>query len=416
MRLSCDDYIVSSSECFTIHSKSCKTTISLVSDHLWYFWYNSHRGSSYELVLHDLHSDQLDLSVASPTLLLSNTTLLFSANDAELSVCFSSITYSSHFSLIHSSLNYDVGFVWINSSTLPSDSTYDLTIPLSTASTVSISFLAAGSLDVSINHNDASRNVKPGISTISLDSTFTLLLSSYSSTLPPFFLLQWSPTPSSKSVWISWLLFFILTLPFLFVILYVVRHLFSKHQEAESVITQRSSLPSPPPLPLYYQPSSDQTSSDTTTLQPLPSLSVGSMADLQFSPMSAPGDLTLPIPPHRRAWSTLPTLSAVSHPLSKSQLSYISSPIDFEGLLAKKAQQVVPEELICPISLEVPSSPVILNDGYIYERKLIEEWLDKCDISPMTGLPMSDINMVTSWPVRNLCREWREKLAVKKEL
>lgn len=42
------------------------------------------------------------------------------------------------------------------------------------------------------------------------------------------------------------------------------------------------------------------------------------------------------------------------------------------------------DDFICPISGEVFAEPVMLADGYLYERDLITEWLEKHDTSPMT--------------------------------
>ena len=57
---------------------------------------------------------------------------------------------------------------------------------------------------------------------------------------------------------------------------------------------------------------------------------------------------------------------------------------------AKKdgALVTVADELICPISQELPVDPVMALDGKIYERASIERWLKKHKRSPLTGLAM----------------------------
>ena len=44
-----------------------------------------------------------------------------------------------------------------------------------------------------------------------------------------------------------------------------------------------------------------------------------------------------------------------------------------------------PDEFLCPISYEVMTDPVILEDGHTYDRTSIEAWLARSDMSPMTN-------------------------------
>eukprot|EP00951_Prasinocladus_malaysianus_P000556 scaffold4089_cov26-Prasinocladus_malaysianus.AAC.5 len=46
------------------------------------------------------------------------------------------------------------------------------------------------------------------------------------------------------------------------------------------------------------------------------------------------------------------------------------------------------QELTCPILLEVMTDPVQAEDGFLYERSVIEEHLIRRETSPMTNLPM----------------------------
>ena len=47
------------------------------------------------------------------------------------------------------------------------------------------------------------------------------------------------------------------------------------------------------------------------------------------------------------------------------------------------------EYLLCPISHEVMTEPVVAGDGHTYERKNIEEWLRRSNaVSPLTNQPM----------------------------
>jgi len=46
------------------------------------------------------------------------------------------------------------------------------------------------------------------------------------------------------------------------------------------------------------------------------------------------------------------------------------------------------DELICPISHDLPLHPVFAEDGFVYERKCIKQWLKKKRTSPRTNRPI----------------------------
>ena len=45
-------------------------------------------------------------------------------------------------------------------------------------------------------------------------------------------------------------------------------------------------------------------------------------------------------------------------------------------------------EFLCPITQELPIDPVIAEDGRVYERSAIVEWLERNEKSPHTNEPM----------------------------
>eukprot|EP01063_Lacrimia_lanifica_P023458 TRINITY_DN3099_c0_g2_i1.p1 TRINITY_DN3099_c0_g2~~TRINITY_DN3099_c0_g2_i1.p1 ORF type:complete len:752 (+),score=111.10 TRINITY_DN3099_c0_g2_i1:140-2395(+) len=49
----------------------------------------------------------------------------------------------------------------------------------------------------------------------------------------------------------------------------------------------------------------------------------------------------------------------------------------------------LPKRMVCPITHRIMKEPTIVPDGYSYERKAIETWLQKHSTSPMTNLPMA---------------------------
>ena len=64
---------------------------------------------------------------------------------------------------------------------------------------------------------------------------------------------------------------------------------------------------------------------------------------------------------------------------------------DATGQELRKTKSAVNEafaELVCPITFSLPVDPVIAEDGQVYERSAIEEWLKQQRKSPVTNLAM----------------------------
>ena len=55
----------------------------------------------------------------------------------------------------------------------------------------------------------------------------------------------------------------------------------------------------------------------------------------------------------------------------------------------------IADEYLCPITQELPIDPVMAEDGRIYERLAIMEWLGRNRQSPITREPMG-INLIRS--------------------
>jgi TPR repeat protein len=60
-------------------------------------------------------------------------------------------------------------------------------------------------------------------------------------------------------------------------------------------------------------------------------------------------------------------------------------------------------ELVCPITFSLPVDPVIAEDGKVYERSAIEEWLEKQHKSPVTNLAMGS-KLLPALQVKNMIR------------
>ena len=56
--------------------------------------------------------------------------------------------------------------------------------------------------------------------------------------------------------------------------------------------------------------------------------------------------------------------------------------------LMKTTVDLIVDEYLCPITQELPIDPVTAEDGRVYERSAIEEWLATNEKSPHTNEPM----------------------------
>ena len=94
-------------------------------------------------------------------------------------------------------------------------------------------------------------------------------------------------------------------------------------------------------------------------------------------------------PPAHPVFRTEPVASplaqSISSVLSPPQSSTTASP---QKEIARQCENLE-SSFRCPITQETMKDPVIAKDGQTYERKAIEEWFEKSDSSPMTGLPIA---------------------------
>ncbi|XP_007038299.2 PREDICTED: U-box domain-containing protein 35 [Theobroma cacao] len=74
-----------------------------------------------------------------------------------------------------------------------------------------------------------------------------------------------------------------------------------------------------------------------------------------------------------------------------------------------KVQSAPPNHFICPILKEVMDDPCVAADGYTYDRKAIEKWLDGNDKSPMTNLPLLNKNLLPNYNLLSAIVEWKSR-------
>ncbi|GER56422.1 U-box domain-containing family protein [Striga asiatica] len=109
-----------------------------------------------------------------------------------------------------------------------------------------------------------------------------------------------------------------------------------------------------------------------------------------------------------------PTLQGnASCPFFDRQLSKLSS-FNFKPNLRRSGQMPVPpEELRCPISLQLMYDPVIIASGQTYERVCIEKWFDDGhQTCPKTQQQLPHLSLTSNYCVKGLVGGWCEQNGV----
>lgn len=73
---------------------------------------------------------------------------------------------------------------------------------------------------------------------------------------------------------------------------------------------------------------------------------------------------------------------------------------------------MVPDEFICPLTLEVFEDPIMTRTGLSFERKAILEWVvgEGRTTCPITRTPLVPSMMVSNVALRLRIRQWRHEL------
>ena len=74
----------------------------------------------------------------------------------------------------------------------------------------------------------------------------------------------------------------------------------------------------------------------------------------------------------------------------------------------ERGHGIRPENLCCPISMEIMEQPVLAADGFTYDRHAIEAWLARGKTtSPTTGAPLAHV-LTPSRIVKSMIAEYKE--------
>ncbi|KAI3459958.1 hypothetical protein Pfo_016621 [Paulownia fortunei] len=83
---------------------------------------------------------------------------------------------------------------------------------------------------------------------------------------------------------------------------------------------------------------------------------------------------------------------------------------DVPKSLTKCMSIAVPNEFLCPITLEIMTDPVIVATGQTYERDSIQQWLDSNHRTcPKTGQILAHLSLAPNFALKNLILQWCEK-------
>ena len=106
-----------------------------------------------------------------------------------------------------------------------------------------------------------------------------------------------------------------------------------------------------------------------------------------------------------------------------------TTPVTDQATKFKKTVDDSASEILCPITQELPIDPVMAEDGRVYERSAIEDWLKRNEKSPHTNEPMGK-KLLPALQVKNMietmvksgalstdkCAAWTQKLEEEKEV
>ena len=102
--------------------------------------------------------------------------------------------------------------------------------------------------------------------------------------------------------------------------------------------------------------------------------------------------------------------TATTRPLrlsyAKDRFGHFAMPTDAEEEFVIEDDDRMPNEFKCPITSLPMVIPVVLNDGFTYEKAAIERWLQRKKVSPVTGDRIDDVCMIHNVNLRKLIRDY----------
>jgi len=90
----------------------------------------------------------------------------------------------------------------------------------------------------------------------------------------------------------------------------------------------------------------------------------------------------------------------------KSSSSGSKEAFNNNGVFGAHDDEEPPDALCCPLSCALFEDPVMTDDGHTYSRKLIQDWLKRQQVSPMTNKRLESKTLRPNYVVRDMCEAW----------
>ncbi|OWM86231.1 U-box domain-containing protein 11-like [Punica granatum] len=119
-----------------------------------------------------------------------------------------------------------------------------------------------------------------------------------------------------------------------------------------------------------------------------------------------PADHKIEIPTNSSTSSEVSSLDADRSDLSASDLE--DNPEKKSAEENKKSDAIpIPDDFLCPISLEIMRDPVIVATGQTYERSYIQRWIDNGNLTcPKTQQKLQNLTLTPNYVLRSLISQW----------
>ncbi|XP_021732249.1 U-box domain-containing protein 15-like [Chenopodium quinoa] len=87
----------------------------------------------------------------------------------------------------------------------------------------------------------------------------------------------------------------------------------------------------------------------------------------------------------------------------------MNKPLEQQQII-KSPTTEIPQEFLCPITLEIMTDPVIVVTGQTYERESIQKWLDSNHRTcPKSGQVLQHLSLAPNYALKNLIIQWCDK-------
>lgn len=73
-------------------------------------------------------------------------------------------------------------------------------------------------------------------------------------------------------------------------------------------------------------------------------------------------------------------------------------------------QVSIPHEYLCPITRTLLRHPAVASDGFTYEERAIQEWIQREERSPMTNQPLSSPHVYPNHALRHVLTRFYETI------